>query len=84
MEKARYTTQMFFTVAGERVTTSCGHQHKLIGKAIECVKGFGKLGASGVVVRVERGRVVQLDSNDVRSLRAACRYHRLQGAEGAI
>jgi len=80
----RYTAQLYFNIEGAQIMATCGHKHQLIAKAVECVKGFGKRGASALVVRVERGRVVQLDSNDVQHLRAACRYHRLQGVEGAI
>ncbi len=80
----QYTVQVFFNVAGEQVITTCGHKHQLIAKAVGCVKKCGKRGGSALVVRIERGRVVRLDANEVRSLRAACRYHRLQGVEGAI
>ncbi len=80
----RYTAQVYFNIEGAQIMATCGHKHQLIAKAVECAKWHGVRGASWVVVKVERGRVVQLDSNDVRYLRAACRYHRLQGVEGAI
>ncbi len=80
----QYTVQVFFNGAGEQVLTTCGHKHQLIAKAVKCVKKYGKQGGSALVVRLERGRVVQLDTNEVQSLRAACHYHRVQGVEGAV
>ena len=80
----QYTVQVFFNVAGEQVITTCGHKHQLIAKAVECVKKCGKRGGSALVVKVERGRAAQMNDLEVRQLRAARRYHRLQGVEGAI
>jgi len=80
----RYTAQIYFNIEGAQIMATCGHKHQLIAKAVECVKGFGKRGASALVVKVERGRAAQMNDLEVRQLRAARRYHRLQGVEGAI
>ncbi len=74
----RYTAQIYFNIEGAQIMATCGHKHQLIAKAVECAKWHGERGASWVVVRVERGRVVQLDQVEVKRLRAACRWYKIQ------
>jgi len=70
----QYTTQIFFSAEGARVVTTCGHKHQLIAKAVECAKWHGKRGAAWEVVRIERGRVVQMNDLEVSHFRAARHY----------
>jgi len=69
-----YRAQLYFNVEGAQVTTTCGHKHQLIAKSIQCAKWHGKRGAAWEVVRIERGRVVQMNDLEVRQLRAARHY----------
>jgi len=70
----KYTAQIYFNVEGAQVATTCGHRHQLIAKTVECAKRHGKRGAAWVVVKIERGRVVQMNNREVESLRAARHY----------
>jgi hypothetical protein len=72
--RGTYTAELYFNVEGAQVTTRCGHRHGLIAKAVECAKWHGKRGAAWAVLRIERGRVAQMNDLEVRQLRAARHY----------
>jgi hypothetical protein len=77
MQGKQYTAQLYFNVEGAQVTTTCGHKHQLIAKSIQCARWHGKRGAAWEVVRIERGRVVQMNNAEVSQLRAARRWYRV-------
>ncbi len=74
MQGTQYTAQIYFNVEGAQVATACGHRHQLLAKAVECARWHGARGAVWEVVKIERGRAVQMNDMEVRQLRAARRY----------